>query len=364
MAAAESRLAHAVLAKNLGVRRGENVLIETWTHGLPYAQAFISEARRLGARPTVLYEDETAWWEAVASKRLASFATLSASERAALEASDVYIHIWGPEDRPRSERLPDKVREQTMAFNEEWYRRAKKAGVRGCRMTVGQATDPMAHAFGLDGPRWRRRLVEAGAVDGQRLLALGNRVARALRKGKRLRIRHPNGTDLQLDLDGVHARVDSGIVDAEARARPYGMLANNPTGQVLVAVDSANPTGTLVSNRTIYFGPNRFGGSRWDFSEGRLVKYRNGLGGSLFEQAYAKAPKGKDRLGYFSIGLNAASRDLPPCEDTEEGAAIFGLGANSFAGGDVKIPFQGFAMVGGASIAVDGKTIASDGRIR
>jgi leucyl aminopeptidase (aminopeptidase T) len=364
MADVESRLARAVLSQNLKVRPGENVLIESWTHGLPYARAFVEEARRLRARPTVLYEDERAWWNAVESKQLSSFRSLSAVERAALAAADVYVYIWGPEDRPRRDRLPESIRERLVGYNPEWYRRASKAGVRGCRLTLGQATDPVAASFDLDGPRWRRRLAEAGSVNSRRMQALGDRVARAIQKGKELRIRHPNGTDLRIPLARVHTRVDAGLLDAAALKRPFGMLANNPTGQVFVAWDGADANGTFVSNRTVYVGPNRFGGVRWVFRHGRLVKHSCATGGALFRKQYASAPKGKDRLGYLSIGLNAMGRDLPPCEDTEEGAAIVGIGGNAFAGGRNAIPFQGFALVGRPTIEVDGVTIASGGRIR
>ncbi|MCI4349754.1 MAG: aminopeptidase, partial [Thermoplasmata archaeon] len=301
---------------------------------------------------------------AVESRKLGSFASLSKVERAALDSANVYIHIWGPEDRPRRDKLPDKVQERVVAFNEEWYRRARKAGVRGARLTVGQATDPIARTFHLNGPAWRRRLAEAGAVDSRRMQALGNRVARAIQHGRELRIRHPNGTDLRIRPRGVHTRVDAGVLDAAAMKRPYGMLANNPTGQVFVAWDGGDASGTFVSNRSVYVGPYVFGGIRWSFAHGRLVQQSYATGGALFRKQYRAAPKGKDRLGYLSIGLNKMGRDLPPCEDTEEGAAILGIGSNTFAGGRNKVPFQGFALVGQPTIQVDGVTIASGGRIR
>jgi leucyl aminopeptidase (aminopeptidase T) len=364
MANPKSRLARAVLSQNLRVRRGENVLIESWSHSLSYARAFVQEARRLGARPTVLYEDEGAWWDSVESRRLASFANLSKVERAAVMAADVYIYFWGPEDRPRQNRLPDRVQNRVTGYNPEWYRVGAKSGLRGCRMTVGQATDPVAHGLGINGPKWRSRLIEAGAYDGRRLLARGTRVAKVIRDGKVVRIRHPNGTDLEIRLAGVHARVDAGQVDAAALKRPFGLLANNPSGQVLVAVDGGDANGTFVSNRTVYLPPLKFAGFKWEISKGRLVKYACKTGGKHFRTEFAAAPEGKDRFGYFSIGLNPKSRDLPPCEDTEEGAIILGIGGNAFAGGRSRIPFQGFAMIGGATIQVDGRTIASAGTLR
>src|SRR5579863_10382040 len=112
MADPAARLARAVLAENLKVKKGESVLIESWTHSLPYARAFVREARRLGARPTVFYEDEAAWWDAVEGGRTKVLSRMSDAERAAVKNADVFIYFWGPEDRPRTTGLPDKVQEE------------------------------------------------------------------------------------------------------------------------------------------------------------------------------------------------------------------------------------------------------------
>jgi leucyl aminopeptidase (aminopeptidase T) len=364
MSEAEAQLARAILSKNLKVRRGESVLIESWAHSLPYVSAFVEESRRLGARPSVLYEDEKAWWDAVESGRLSGFKSLSDVEREAVEASDVYVYFWGPEDRPRLDGLPDKVQDRLTGYNEEWYRRAKRAGLRGVRMMVGLATDPVASTFGLNGEKWRKRLIEAGGADGARMRAKGTRLADAVKNGRRLRIRHPGGTDLRLKLSGVKSRLDTGIVEDAAMKRPYGMMTNNPSGQVMFSIDGSEPEGTVVSNRPVYIGPNKFGGMRWTFKDGQLTEQTCRLGGKPYLKQYKAAPKGKDQLGFLSIGLNPRSRELPPCEDTEEGAALIGIGNNGFAGGKIRIPFQGYALVGGPRIEVDGMTVASGGRVR
>src|SRR5690348_12101326 len=216
------RLAHTVLGENLKVRRGESVVIETWTHGLPYARALAAEARRLGARATVLYEDEEAWWDAVGRRDFAAVGTMSAPEKAALAKTDVYVYLWGPEDRPRVAKLPDKIQDQVTGYNEGWYDIARKNGVRGVRLAVAQATDPVAAIFGFDGPAWRERLVEAGSVPAAAMRAKGARVAKAFTSGKTARLTHPNGTDLTVQLRGATARSDVGEIDAAARKRRYG----------------------------------------------------------------------------------------------------------------------------------------------
>ncbi|MCI4354829.1 MAG: aminopeptidase [Thermoplasmata archaeon] len=356
-------LARRVLADNLKVRKGESVLIESWTHSLPYARAFVQEARRLGARPNVLYEDEAAWWDSIKANRLGGFKTLSDAERGALEGTDVYIYFWGPEDRPRLQGMPDSLQEKVTGFNEEWYRVAHKAGVRGCRMTLGQATDSAAKRLGVNGAQWRSRMVRAGSVDTETLVRKGRATAKMLESGQELRIRHPNGTDLRLALSRVHTRVDSGRLDAAALKRQYGMLANNPSGQVLAAIDGGAAEGTVVSNRPVFLGYERYEGIRWTFSDGHLTERSYATGGKVFERDFGKAPKGRDELGLISVGLNPESKELIPLEDTEEGAVLFGIGNNGFVGGKIRIPFQGYALLGGATVEVDGTPIARSGRV-
>src|SRR5580658_8043709 len=159
----ESMLANAVLARNLKVKKGESVVIEAWAHSLPYVRAFVRETRRLGAFPTVLYEDEGAWWDAVESEQFGSFAKLSKVEHDAVASADVFVFFWGPDDRPRMWDLPESTETRMTGFNDEWYKLAEKSGLRGCRMSIGQASDRSARFYGLSGSSWRSRLLAAGA---------------------------------------------------------------------------------------------------------------------------------------------------------------------------------------------------------
>ncbi|MCI4324016.1 MAG: aminopeptidase [Thermoplasmata archaeon] len=359
----ESNLARAVLAQNLKVKNGESVVIEAWAHSLPYVRAFVREIRRLGAYPTVLYEDEGAWWDAVESKKFGSFAKLSKVEHDVVASADVYLFFWGPDDRPRLWGLPEATDARMTGYNDEWYKLAEKTGLRGCRMSVGQASDRAARFYGLNGKAWRARLLAAGAETASVMRTKGERVSKALKSGKELRIRHANGTDLTLRLRGVHTRLEVGEVSKESMKRPFGMLTTNPTGQLMVGIDDSAASGDFVSNRTVYLGQHRYSGIRWSFESGRLSAHQLTEGKKVFETNFNKAGTGKDVLGFLTIGLNPSSRDLAPCEDTEEGSVMLGIGNNAAAGGKIRIPFQSYALLGEAKIEVDGRTIADGGRM-
>ena len=106
--AVRTRLARSVLTKNLQVKSGERVIVEAWTHTLPWAVAFAREARRLGAQVLVPYEDEAAYWQAVDAGEGKTLGKVPAHEWAALGKTNVYIHMWGPGDRIPVERASDR----------------------------------------------------------------------------------------------------------------------------------------------------------------------------------------------------------------------------------------------------------------
>ncbi|MGC2290096.1 MAG: hypothetical protein WA688_09630 [Thermoplasmata archaeon] len=233
-------------------------------------------------------------------------------------------------------------------------------------MSIGLVPDGLAEKFGMSGDELRQKLVKAGSADATKMAQKGSKLQKLVEKGSNLRLRHSNGTDLTFQLKGVHARADVGIVDAAARKRRYGVLANNPTGLLMVAVDKANAAGSLISNRAVYdlATARRYADADWSFEAGKLAKRTLGDGAKEFEEGFAKGGKGRDALSYFSIGLNPAGNAAAPAEDTEEGAVLISVGNNTFAGGTNKAKMRGFAMIAGADIEVDGKKIVAGGRIR
>lgn len=363
MAESPSKLAHAVLVGNLRLKKGNTVLIESWSDSVPYARTFVKEARRLGIRPMVLYEDDEAWWDAVEGRRFTQFADLASHESAAVANADGYVYFWGPGDRKRLSALPEKAQERATAWNPGWYKLASKSGLRGTRMWLGIATDPTAEMFHVDPAEWRAGLIAAGAVDGPKMWAKGKRVAAAIAKGSTLRLQHPNGTDLTFRLTGAKSRVDAGQVGPEERKRPFGMMANNPSGQVLVAVDQSHADGTVVANRTIYVAPDRFADQRFTFEDGALTDYSVGVGREAFEKGMKMAKPASRVHSYLSIGLNPFGRNVPPAEDTEEGGMTVGVGNNGFLRGKVGGPYLAPAMVGEGEISIDGRTIAKGGKV-
>ncbi|MGI0071734.1 MAG: aminopeptidase [Thermoplasmata archaeon] len=351
----ETQFARAVLTRNLQVRPGENVIIEGWTHTLPWAVALARETRRLKAHPLVLFEDEDAFWDSVEHHEDAILGAAPAHEWAALGKTNVYIHMWGAGDRMRMASLPGGRGEKLIAFNNAWYKAAAKSGLRGSRLEIGRPFPNLARMYRVDESSWRNQLIDATLVDPERLRAVGKPIERALERGRRLRIQDDHGTDLTLGLAHRRAFGAYGRITKEEIHLPFRMLNLLPAGAIRVALDESVADGTFVANRTCYFDLGTATGGTFEFRNGRLVRHHFDSGGNFFDAGFKTGGKGRDRPGLLSIGLNPKLHNTPQVEDLEAGAIMVSVGMNRFnPGGKNMSSFFGFAVNAGARVEVDG----------
>jgi leucyl aminopeptidase (aminopeptidase T) len=351
------QVARRVLQQNLAVRPGERVTIEAWPHTLPWSVALSREAFRLGAEPLILYQDEDAYWDAVEGGEAARLGTLGDHEWATLRESDVYIHLWGPGDRLRLAKLPPATQSRLFAFNDEWYKVAQKAGVRGARLEIGRPFPSLARAYGVTEGTWRDEVIRATLVDPARLKRSAAPIVRALARGSRLRIRHRNGTDLTLGVRRKTVRSLVGTIPPVRERGVFGILTTLPAGFVGAALDESIADGTIVANRTDYFDSGTATGATFRFAKGRLTEATFESGGERFHQPFRSGGKGRDRPGMLRIGLNPELHDTPQLEDCELGGVMVSVGGNRFAGGTNPSPFFGWAITAGASVEVDGHAV-------
>jgi leucyl aminopeptidase (aminopeptidase T) len=358
-------LADALLTRALQLRRGESLLIETWNHCLPYASACVAKARALGAHPLLFLEDEEAYWASVERvPGIGGWSRPGAHEWAALARTDAFLFFPGPADRPRFRALPPKLRGALTAYNPEWYRRARVARLRGVRCLLGYASDQQAARWGLSGPDWRRQLAR-GIVEARpaQIARAGRRLAAKLRKGQVLRITAPNGTDVTLRLKGRRPVVDAGQITREDLGAGHNLTVA-PPGTVVVAVDEKSARGIAIANRPSFLPGGRAEGGEWEITGGRLTGFRYTAGQREFEEAYAAAPRGRDVVSIFSVGLHPTlGPGVAQVEDQEAGAVTLGIGGNDGYGGQNRCPFTSWIVLGEATVAVDGRPLCDRGQL-
>jgi leucyl aminopeptidase (aminopeptidase T) len=358
-------VARALLGSALRVRRGEHVAVLTWTHTLPWATACVTEARRLGARAFLVLEDEAAFWRSLDLAPVsAGWSGLSAPVLAAIARTDALVYFPGPADRPRLRTLPHRQRVAFLGTDDDWLRRTRRAGIRGVRCLLGYASDAQADRWGIPGAMWRSQLIRAITdVDYGELAQDAKRVARLLRRGRVLHLAAANGTDLTLRLRGRTPWVDDGMVDADDR-RHGRTLATSPAGSVAVAIEEGSAEGTVVANRPSFPSSGRVAGAQWEVEKGRLRNYWYTEGADSFEPEFAAAPRGREVVALFAIGLNpAVAPGVPQAEDDEAGTVTLAIGGNVLYGGRNRCRYLSWITVGEVTVTVDGHPLTDRGKL-
>lgn len=358
-------MAQLVLTKTLHVKAGESVTIETWESTLDWAKAFVLEARRLGAFPAVLYQDEATYWKSLDLSGPKILGQLGRQEWAMVEKTDAYVSFWGPSDGLREYRLPEETQEEMTAFDERWYETAGRSGLRLARMFLGRVGPTTARGYGVSEDAWRRELVDATMVDPLPMHKMGLKIAERFRKGRLVEIRHPNGTDLRLRLRNREPRIDSGILPIRTGGRkgtgPDGQGFQDismPAGVVMVTVDEESGDGRFVANTPSDSLDGPLVGGEWVLREGRLTSYSYRTGGEVFERRYRKAGAQLGTPALISVGLNPKIHDAPLMRDQRLGTVTFAIGGNRYLGGQTDgHGFHPYLHLTDAELRVDGKVI-------
>ncbi|MCI4325255.1 MAG: hypothetical protein L3K00_05170 [Thermoplasmata archaeon] len=356
--------ARNVVTKYLKVRPGENAIIESWDHTMPLASAMVDEVRRVGGKVLLVRNDEDAWWRAMDRKQSRLLGTSSAPEWAALRAADVYVNFWGPADGDRLEKLPDKPGNEAFAWNWPWYAVARKARLRGVRMTTGFVSEGRATRWGLDRALWEESVLRASLVDPGELAKRGARLVKAFSRGNRVRISHSNGTHLEVALAGIASRIHDGRPHPYRKGdSPSGMLQQVPAGTVDVALDSQTAEGSFSANRRTNIWWNVHSGGKLEFAEGKLTSSSFEEGGNEVARQFKNGTAGKDRTSVLKLGLNPAVRDVPNLETVEGGSVSLQIGGNRYLKGSNRSSFFTWLTLAGAEIAVDGMPVVRAGKI-
>ena len=270
--------------------------------------------------------------------------------------------MWNAGDRLRMNALPAERTQKLFGWNPAWYKAATRAGLRGSRLEIGRPFPSLAKVYGVSLGTWMDQVVAGTLVDPDLLAARARPIARALERGRRLRIRDDHGTDLTLGLAHRPARMDVGRISKADLKTPFGMLNLLPAGTVRVALDESVADGTFVANRPSYNDVGLSTGGVFRFRHGRLVGHHFDTGSQFFDGDFRRGKQGRDRPGYVAFGLNPKLHNTPQLEDREAGAITVSVGSNRFIpGGKNRSPFSGIVVNVGARVEIDGRPLRLPG---
>jgi leucyl aminopeptidase (aminopeptidase T) len=355
-----AKLITSVLTRSLRLRRGENVIIEVWSHAVPLAEEFVVQARRLGIRPMVIYEGERAFFDSQRLARTADAAAISAPELAALAAADGYVFLPGPADQRHAAELPAARKAALDRWLATWNHVLRDRSVRACYAYFAAPTEEAARHYEVDLGTWRREAREASEVDPAVFRRGARKLAARLRAGRRVSITHPNGTDLEVGLTGRTPWVEDGVVD-EDDLRAGQNWTVMPAGLAIVPLDARTAEGRFRANRPSTHRRAINSDIVWSFRSGRLVSYESVDPTGVFAESYRTAGKERERTAMLSIGLNPKIHDLPLQNDQRRGTVTLYIGRNDDFGGRTRGAFRDYALLDGADVSVDGHAIVRAG---
>jgi leucyl aminopeptidase (aminopeptidase T) len=358
------RIAHNVLRNTLNLKKDETLTVEVWTHGLPWVDSFVVEARKIGAHPMVVYESDNAFWTSIEEGRAKNLGELGDQEWAALRETNAYVFFWGPSDRARWHSLPKTMEKTLTSYEEEFFKLFKEKRIRWCRMELERATEESAKEYGISYSAWVKELLEASASNPKTMGRDARKVAERLENGRSVIITHSNGSHLELRLKGRKPFADDGVVEAEDVEAGFGG-STVPSGVVQVALDETFAEGTFKATRPSRYVPSlgQTDGGEWTFKNGKLVKYEFKKGQADFAKLYQKAGPERDLPAIFSIGLNPKIHDAPLLEDQGLGVVTVYIGSNEWLGGASKGDFHSWMTMEGANVTIDDKPLVVSGKI-
>jgi len=349
-----------VLTSTLSVQPGDDVVVESWGHGLPIAGEFIHRLRELGARPMLLFEHEETFWRSAESLPEEKLGKVGEHEWAAVEKAKAYIFIPGPADFTRIWKNRSKFSAAT-SYNEEWYERAKRYRLKAARIALGYATPQRAHAYKVSLPPWQRMLLAASTVDFAALSSKVKKAASMLRTGE-VKLTAPNGTDLSLRLANRDPFQDDCIVDSNDLDQGRN-VANIPGGDVLACPDETYADGTVAFDRPTQIMGKWVGGVRLHFKNDLLNDYQARSNANLLKTSYEKATGEKNRIAVLGVGVNQKVKAGFLQDSLASGVVTVGIGGNDDIGGANKTDFYFAGVLTKATLTIDGNSSVKNGKL-
>jgi len=343
-----ARVASKVLGETLNVKPGESITIETWSTGLPLAKQIVKEARKLGAIPLLITEDEDAYLYGIKNAPREMIGKMGKHEYALLSGSDAYVFIPGPPVAMYNPMLTREEASIATAYNGSWYEAAEKARLRGVRITMGYVGKEYAKALGRKREDIARSLLKSCLVDFEDLSSKGRAIAGKLRDGAQASISSSGGSKLDFTLKGDLV-VEDGIVD-ERDLDERNNVSYMPAGMVQKDVDPASANGSvkieqsmtragLVSEATLTFEAGKL--ASWKAPPKSL---------KVLEPILESLPESDRTMKLITIGFNPEMK--------------FGNSQDRFVTGAIGIGGFGFTgIVRKGTLTVEGASVVDRGRI-
>jgi leucyl aminopeptidase (aminopeptidase T) len=340
------KVASKVLTETLHLGKGETLTIETWGTGLPLANRFVLEARKLGAIPVILFEDESTYIESISATPKDALGTMGRQEYGLLAGSDAYVFIPGPPISTYAPKLDRQTVADSTRYNRSWYEAAEKARLRGARLTFGYIGEDYGRLLGKRPEEVARNQLRAALIDLRSLGERGRAIAQQMQDDA-IATLQTGKERIEFKLKG-EAAVEDGVVDEADVEGGYNMTYV-PPGLVSKEVDPTSAAGSLKLSPTI----TRLGllkDAVLEFEGGKLVNWRSeGSPKTLSGLVEGLQPE-KRALSLVNIGINPLMK--------------YGNGQDRMVAGAISVGGFGLSgIVRNGTLSLGGKAIVQKGKL-
>ena len=328
VAGLHEEVARKVISETLHLKKGESVTVETWNNGLPIALRFVGEARKAGAIPLTLFEDEDTYVFGVKNAPKEARGKMGKHEHGLLAASDAYFFIPNELLEGYTRRLTPEEVEEATGYGDSWYEAAEKAGLRGARMSFGFAGKELAKLLGKSLEEIEVHQLKAALVDFGSIRKAGKELASRLPDSGSGSLTSPGGSHLRFEFErGVH--VEDGIVDAKDVAAGHNMTYL-PPGFLRKSIRPESVSGRVKLSPSVGW-TGIIGDATLDFEKGRLVRWKSNSSKRMLDEAIEDQVESERMINALTIGLNPLMR--------------YGYGQDRFVAGSIGVAGLSFTGI-------------------
>jgi leucyl aminopeptidase (aminopeptidase T) len=342
----QTKVAKKVLQETLSVKKGGTVTVESWNNGLEFARVLLAEARAMGCTAVLVLEDEAAYIEGVKRSPKNTLGVMGRNEYGMLKGTDAYVFIPGPLLAAYQKRINPQLMSDSLRYNESWYDAAKKANLKGARLTFGYVGEEMAGIMGRTVQQVEERQLSAALVNFEQISRSARKLSSSLTDGSEVYVT-AGGSRLESTLKG-ETTIEDGVVSTQDMKAGNNMTYV-PPGFVSKGLDPTSASGTLKVSKCV----TRLGvlnDAELTFKEGKLLQWRSKNSMPMLTELLKSVPEQKRRLTTLNVGINPRMDYL--------------FGQDRMVAGSVTAGGFGFtAVVRGADLTVGGRELVTAGKL-
>jgi leucyl aminopeptidase (aminopeptidase T) len=339
-----AQIAGKILTESLGVKKGETVTVETWNTGLGLAREVVRQARRMGAIPVMIFEDERTFIDGVKGAPREMLGKMGKHEYGLLGATDAYVFIPGPPLGVYYRKVTRDQYAKATQYNSSWYQAAEKARLRGVRVSFGYVGKDLAGYLGKDADKIASAQLSAALSNFRKMKTKGVALSRKL-SDQSTAILTTSAGELKFRLKGG-LEIEDGLVDKNDLATGQN-VAYIPPGLVSKEVVPTSARGKVKLSPSL----TRLGvvdDLTLTFNGGQLTGWSPGRPAGVVDEVLASIKESNRRISLVTVGLN-------PKLSFGNALDRFVLGAIGISGfGFTGIVRKGTLAVGESKLVVNG----------